>query len=40
MLSATLSHEMKTPLNAIIALITKFEKFVFDNQGKKNLKII
>jgi signal transduction histidine kinase len=37
MLSAALSHEMKTPLNAILSLITKFEKYVNDKNGKRYL---
>ena len=40
MLSAALSHEMKTPLNAIISLIIKFEKYVEDRNGIRNLNII
>jgi len=33
MLTATVSHEMRTPLNIIISLISNFEKFVPDPRG-------
>lgn len=42
MLTATVSHEMRTPLNAIIALLCSLEKHISPNDanGRKLLSII
>ena len=40
MLTATVSHEMRTPLNAIISLILNVERFVKDDRGRKLIKVI
>jgi signal transduction histidine kinase len=40
MLTATVSHEMRTPLNAIIGLLSTLEHFVPSNEGKRLLKVI
>ena len=40
MLTATISHDMRTPLNAMIGLLANLDKFIEDGIGKKFLKII
>ena len=40
MLTATVSHEMRTPLNIIISVLSSFDKYVPDINGKRQLKII
>ena len=40
MLTATVSHEMRTPLNSVISLLTTFDPFMKDAKGKKILSII
>eukprot|EP00347_Sterkiella_histriomuscorum_P016419 403353254 len=40
MLTATVSHDMRTPLNAIQGLLKNLELFIIDPRGKKFLKII
>jgi signal transduction histidine kinase len=40
MLTATVSHEMKTPLNAIIGLLSMLEKYIADEEGKRLLKVV
>lgn len=40
MLTATVSHDMKTPLNAIFGLSNILEQYITDDNGKKFLKII
>lgn len=40
MLTATVSHEMRTPLNAIIALLHTMDMHIQSPQGKKLLQII
>ena len=40
MLTATVSHEMRTPLNSIITLIHTLEPFVQGKVGLKQLTII
>ena len=40
MLTATVSHDMRTPLNAIIGLLNTLKAFISDENGLKFLKII
>jgi signal transduction histidine kinase len=40
MLTATVSHDMRTPLNAMIGLLNNLDTFVIDGPGKKYLAII
>lgn len=40
LLTATTSHEMRTPLNAIIGLLQYLDSFVESERGKKLVKII
>lgn len=40
MLTATVSHDMRTPLNAMIGLLQNMDSFVSDEKGKKFLEII
>jgi signal transduction histidine kinase len=40
MLTATVSHEMRTPLNAIIGLLSTLTNFVHGERGHKMLQII
>eukprot|EP00347_Sterkiella_histriomuscorum_P012253 403369304 len=40
MLTATVSHDMRTPLNAIQGLLKNLELFIIDPRGKKFLQII
>ena len=40
MLTATVSHDMRTPLNAILNLLGNLEPLVTDDNGRKYLKII
>ena len=40
MLTATVSHDMRTPLNAMIGLLNTMDVFVQDERGKRFLKII
>ena len=40
MLTATISHDMRTPLNAITGLTENIEPYIVDERGKKFLKII
>ena len=40
MLTATVSHDMRTPLNSMIGLLSNMDIFVKDERGKKFLKII
>jgi signal transduction histidine kinase len=40
MLTATVSHEMKTPLNSILGLLSAIEYFIPDPKGLKLLKMV
>ena len=40
MLTATISHDMRTPLNAIIGIAKIIEPYIDQDQGRKYLKII
>jgi len=40
MLTATVSHDMRTPLNAMIGLINNMQLFIRDEEGLKYLQII
>ena len=40
MITATVSHEMRTPLNAINGLLQSISLFVSSEQGKKLIKIV
>ena len=40
MLTATVSHDMRTPLNAILNLLENLEPFVTDERGNKFVKVI
>ena len=40
MLTATVSHEMRTPLNAIITLIHNMERYVENPKGVRLMKVI
>ena len=40
MLTATVSHEMRTPLNSMIGLLDNIDHFITDPRGKKFIKII
>ena len=40
MLTATVSHDMRTPLNAILNLLENLEPCVRDEKGRKFLKVI
>jgi signal transduction histidine kinase len=40
MLTATISHDMRTPLNAILGMGKNLEKFLTTEQGKRCYKIM
>jgi signal transduction histidine kinase len=40
MLTAAVSHDMRTPLNAILGLLTAIEIYINSEQGKKLHQII
>ncbi len=40
MLTATVSHDMRTPLNAILGLLMSIEQHVSTEEGKYLLKVI
>lgn len=40
MLTATVSHDMRTPINAISGLIHNLENHIADSNGKRFLEII
>ena len=40
MLTATVSHEMRTPLNAIITLVQNLQRYINNPKGQKLLKVI
>ena len=40
MLTATVSHDMRTPLNAMCGLLQNIELFIKDKMGQKLLKIV
>ena len=40
MLTATVSHDLRTPINVMIGLLTNLDPFVLDGMGKKFLGII
>ena len=40
MITATVSHDMRTPLNSIIGMINNLEPFITDERGKTMLKIV
>jgi signal transduction histidine kinase len=40
MITATVSHEMRTPLNSIISMITVIEPFINNEKATKNLSIV
>jgi signal transduction histidine kinase len=40
MLTATVSHDMRTPLNAILGLLMSLDYFIKTNEGKRLLTII
>jgi signal transduction histidine kinase len=40
MLTATVSHDMRTPLNAILGLLMSLEYFISSVEGKRLLTII
>jgi signal transduction histidine kinase len=40
MITATVSHDMRTPINAITGLISNLESFIVEERGKSLLKII
>lgn len=40
MLTATVSHDMRTPLNAMIGLLTNIDPYITDQRGRKLLDII
>ena len=40
MITATVSHDMRTPINAITGLATSLEDFISDSRGKTMLSIV
>ena len=40
MITATVSHDMRTPINSISGLIHNLEHYITDAVGKKLLKIV
>ena len=40
MLTATVSHDMRTPLNAMNGLLNSLDRFISDDTGKRFLSII
>ena len=40
MLTATVSHEMRTPLNAIITLLNNLDDYIVPDQESKGLKLV
>lgn len=40
MITATVSHDMRTPINAITGLLNNLEFFIKDNEGKRLTKVI
>ena len=40
MITATVSHDMRTPINAITGLVENLESFISDERGKTLLSIV
>lgn len=40
MLTATVSHDMRTPLNAMMGLLSSLDSFISNDLGKHYLRII
>lgn len=40
MITATVSHDMRTPINAITGLVDNLESFISDERGKFLLHVI
>ncbi len=40
MLTATVSHDLRTPLNSMIGLLSSLDSFISSDTGKKFLRII
>lgn len=40
MITATVSHDMKTPINAVVGLLENLEHFIKEEEGQTLLKVI
>lgn len=40
LLTATVSHEMRTPLNAVLTLLNNLDQFIINPRGRRLVQVI